>query len=162
MEEVFGPGGTLGREAKGEVVLVPRLRSALDRLNPQLPPEAIAAAVDELSRDRSAMTPVAANRDVWELLRDGVKVSVPDRERGGQKTDRVRVVDWENPQNNDFLLVSQMTVTGQLYTCRPDLVGFVNGVPWVAINSGSSFSSGSRSNEKIGVNSVEYEYFSIC
>ena len=123
----------LGREAKGEVVLVPRLRSALERLNPQLPPEAITAAVDELSRHRSAMTPAAANREVWELLRDGVKVSVPDRERGGQKTDRVRVVDWENPRNNDFLLVSQMTITGPLYTCRPDLIGFINGLPFVVI-----------------------------
>ena len=45
----------------------------------------------------------------------------------------MRVVDWENPAANDFLLVSQMTVTGALYTCRPDLIGFVNGLPWVVI-----------------------------
>ena len=51
MEEVFGTGGTLGREASGEVVLVSRLRAALTRLNPALPPEAITAAVDELPRD---------------------------------------------------------------------------------------------------------------
>jgi type I restriction enzyme R subunit len=43
------------------------------------------------------------------------------------------VVDWDNPSNNDFLLVSQMTITGPLYTCRPDLIGFVNGLPWVVI-----------------------------
>ncbi|UZR27868.1 type I restriction endonuclease subunit R [Methylococcus mesophilus] len=46
---------------------------------------------------------------------------------------RLRVVDWEHPENNDFLLVSQFSVTGALYTCRPDLVGFVNGLPWVVI-----------------------------
>ncbi|MGH8703117.1 MAG: hypothetical protein ACREVR_18345, partial [Burkholderiales bacterium] len=55
MEEVFGPSGTLGRETSGEVVLLPRLRAALEKLNPKLPPEAIAIAVDELARDRSAM-----------------------------------------------------------------------------------------------------------
>jgi type I restriction enzyme R subunit len=133
LEEVFGPGGTLGRETSGEVVLVPRLRAALERLNPHFAAEAIASAVDELTRDRSAMTFAGANREVCGLLKDGVKVSVPDRERGGLKEERVRVVDWDNPAANDFLLVSQMTVTGQLYTCRPDLIGFVNGLPWVVI-----------------------------
>ncbi len=133
MEEVFGASGTLGREASGEVVLVRRLRAALERLNLQLPAEAIASAVDELTRDRSAMTLAGANREVSALLKDGVKVAVPDRERGGLRDERVRVVDWENPAANDFLLVSQMTVTGQLYTCRPDLIGFVNGLPWVVI-----------------------------
>jgi type I restriction enzyme R subunit len=133
LEESFGAGGTLGRETKGEVVLVERLRAALVRFNPTLPPEAISNAVDELTRDRSAMSLEAANREVYRLLKEGITVSVPDREHGGQKTERLRVVDWEAPANNDFLLVSQLTVTGPLYTCRPDLVGFVNGLPWVVI-----------------------------
>ena len=132
-DEVMGASGTLGRETKSEVVLAVRLRNVLVRLNPSLPPEAISAAVDELSRDRSAMLPTAANRELWALMRDGVKVSVPDLVRGGQKDERVRVVDWDNPAANDFLLVSQMTIVGQLYTCRPDLIGFVNGLPWVVI-----------------------------
>ncbi len=67
------------------------------------------------------------------MLKEGIPVSVPDREAGGQKTERVRVIDWENPAHNDFLLVSQFSVTGALYTCRPDLVGFVNGLPLVVI-----------------------------
>ena len=50
---------------------------------------------------------------------------------GGQRTERVSVIDWENPGAKDFLLVSQFSVTGALYTCRPDLVGFVNGLPLV-------------------------------
>jgi type I restriction enzyme R subunit len=132
-DEVMGASGTLGRETKSEVVLAVRLRNVLVRLNPSLPPEAISAAVDELSRDRSAMLPAAANRELWALMRDGVKVSVPDLIRGGQKDERVRVVDWDDPTANDFLLVSQMTIFGQLYTCRPDLIGFVNGLPWVVI-----------------------------
>jgi type I restriction enzyme R subunit len=132
-EEVMGACGTLGRETKSEVVLAVRLRAVLARLNRSLPPEAINAAVDELSRDRSAMTPPAANRELWALMRDGVKVSVPDAAKGGVKAERVRVVDWDNPAANDFLLVSQMTIVGQLYTCRPDLIGFVNGLPWVVV-----------------------------
>jgi type I restriction enzyme, R subunit len=93
MEETFGEGGTLGRETKGEVVLVERLRSALGRLNDALPPEAIQTAIDELTRDRSAMSLEAANREVYRLLKDGIPVSMPDRENGGQKTERLRVVD---------------------------------------------------------------------
>jgi type I restriction enzyme R subunit len=133
MEETFGPGGTLGRETKGEVVLVERLRAALITLNPDLPPEAIQTAIDELARDRSAMSLEAANREVYRLLKDGIAVSVPDRERGGQTSERLRVVDWAQPEQNDFLLVCQFSVVGSLYTCRPDLVGFVNGLPWVVI-----------------------------
>jgi type I restriction enzyme R subunit len=133
IDETFGANGLLGRETKGEVVLVSRLRAALVKLNPLLPPEAITTAVDELIRDRSAMSLEAANREVYQLLKDGIKVSIPDTVHGGQKTERVRVMDWEHPANNDFLLVSQFSVTGALYTCRPDLVGFVNGLPLVVI-----------------------------
>ncbi len=133
LEETFGKGGTLGRETKGEVVLVDRLRAALTKLNPALPGEAIQTAIDELARDRSAMSLEAANREIYRLLKDGIPVSLPDRENGGQKTERLRVIEWGNPQQNDFVLVSQFSVVGNLYTCRPDLVGFVNGLPWVVI-----------------------------
>lgn len=133
MEETFGTSGTLGRETKSETVLAARLRAALCKLNPALPAEAITTAIDELTRDRSAMLAEAANRETYLLLKEGITVSVPDHEHGGQKIERLRVVDWEQPQNNDFLLVSQFSVTGALYTCRPDLVGFVNGLPWVVI-----------------------------
>lgn len=133
IDETFGPTSTLLRETKGDVVLVSRLRTALEQLNRYTPSEAITTAVDELMRDRSAMSLEAANRDVYVLLKEGIKVSIPDREHGGQKTERLRVIDWENPANNEFLLVSQFSVTGALYTCRPDLVGFVNGLPLVVI-----------------------------
>ena len=132
-DETFGAGGTLGRETKGEVVLIDRLRAALTKLNPAAPAEAIQTAIDDLARDRSAMSLEAANREIYRLLKEGIPVSIPDREHGGQKTERLRVVDWERPEQNDFLLVSQFSVVGSLYTCRPDLVSFVNGLPWVVI-----------------------------
>ena len=64
MEEVFGADGTFDRETSGEVVLLPRLRSVLKRLNPTVPPEAIATAIEELSRDRSAMS-ARASAWIW-------------------------------------------------------------------------------------------------
>ncbi len=133
LEETLGGSGTLQRETPGEVVLVSRLRAALEKLSPTLPAEAIAAAIDELTRDRSSMVLEQANREVYRLLKEGIPVSVPDNEHGGQKTERVCVIDWEHSANNDFLLVSQFSVTGALYTCRPDLVGFVSALPLVVV-----------------------------
>ena len=84
LEEVFGANGTLRRETPGEVVLLPRLRAALEKLNASrlgheaLPPEAIDAAIDELTRDRSAMLLEQANREVYRLLKEGIPVSVAD------------------------------------------------------------------------------------
>ena len=63
MDEVPGASSILGRETSGEVFLLPRLGAALARLNPQLPAEAITSAVDELTRDRSAMSLAASLRD---------------------------------------------------------------------------------------------------
>ena len=133
MEEEFGPQGTLQREGKADVVLRSHLTTTLNALNATLPADAIEHAIDELTRDRSSMSIEAANREIYQLLKDGVPVSVPDRENGGQKPERVRVIDWDTPANNDFLLVSQMSIQGDLYNCRPDLIGFVNGLPLIAI-----------------------------
>ena len=80
MEETFGTDGMLGRETKGEAVLSVRLREALTRLNKGVPPEAISHAVDELTRDRSAMSLPAANREIYTLLKDGVRVSMAQPE----------------------------------------------------------------------------------
>ena len=134
LEETFAEGGgSLGRRNRSEVVLWPRLRSALERLNPGQPPEAISSAIDELIRSRAAMGLVAANREIYRLLKDGIVVSVADRQRGGQSKVRLRVVDWDNSAANDFLVVSQLSVSSALYTCRPDLVGFLNGLPLLVI-----------------------------
>ena len=129
-DEVFGKGGTLGREHAGEVVLLRHLEPALKRLNPKAPPEVIDAAVNELTRDRSVMSRAAANREVYALLKNGVKVEIRTPE-GELMPERVRVIDWDNPANNHFLLVSQLWVTGEMYKRRPDLVAFVNGLPLV-------------------------------
>lgn len=131
-DESYGPHGTLGREHRGEVVLLPRLRASLARLNLDLPAEALALAVEELTRDRSAMSLVQANREIYGALKDGLKVTYRDEENEEQVA-TVRLMDWQTPENNDFLLVSQLWVAGEIYTRRADLVGFVNGLPLLFI-----------------------------
>jgi len=159
MEEIFGEKGSLGRETPAEVVLVLRLRPALAKLNPDLPAEAITKAIEELTRDRSLMLPATANREVYRLIKDGVRVDLTgtrktteivaansssvssDSARQAQGdsvgeeegTVRVKVIDWENPKNNDFLLASQFWISGEMYKRRADLIGFVNGLPLVFI-----------------------------
>ncbi len=123
-----GPS-SLGRETKDEVILVARLRPVLRRLNPDAPPEAIEQAIEELTRDRSRMSLAAANRETYHLLKNGIRVHVPDAEGIGETIEVVRVMDWDNPANNDFLLCSQFWVSGEMHTRRADLVGFVNGLP---------------------------------
>jgi len=132
MEEEFGPDGTLGREHRGQVVLTRFLRPALEKLNPQLPDAALQAALDILIRDRALLSLPNANKEIYALLKDGVLVHYQD-ENGEEVGERVRVLDWNHPDNNHFLLASQLWVTGDMYTRRPDLVGFVNGLPLVFI-----------------------------
>src|SRR5258708_1870688 len=130
--ERLGKNGTLGRETYDEVVLSPRLRAALHRLNPGLSWEAIEIAVEELTRDRSALSLANANREVYRLLKNGVNIRI--RGDGDEEIDEtVRVIDWNNPANNDFLLVSQFWIAGEMYKRRADLVGFVNGLPLIFI-----------------------------
>ncbi|WP_280569791.1 type I restriction endonuclease subunit R [Chromohalobacter sp. 296-RDG] len=117
-----------GRQTQQDVVLFSRLRLALEKLNPELPTDAHDKAIEELARDRSKLLPVNANLEVYRLLKDGVKVEVADKD-GGNSIETVRVVDWNQPQQNDFLLASQFWVRGDYHTRRTDLVGFVNGLP---------------------------------
>ena len=130
--ESFGALGSEGRESETQVILTRRLRAALVALNPDLPADAYAQAVEQLAQDRSKQIAVNANRDFYRLLKDGVKVKVPD-EHGGHRTETLRVIDWATPASNQFFLASQMWVAGDMYRRRCDLLGFVNGLPLVFI-----------------------------
>ena len=121
-DETFGPEGTLGRETSSEVVLLSRLRPPWQRLNPDLPPEALTLAIEELTRDRSLMSPAHANREVYQLLKDGVKVTYRDAE-GMETVETVHLIDWENPDNNDFFLASQFWVIGRAVQPPPRPAG---------------------------------------
>ena len=131
--ETFGPNGTLGRETAADVVLRSRLLPALRKLNPGLPNEALTLAADELARDHSAMGMAQANRECYGLLKNGVKVTITETATQEERQETVRVLDWDTPANNDFLLTSQLWIVGDMYKRRADLIGFVNGLPLVFV-----------------------------
>ena len=130
--ETLGADGTLGRDNRSEVILTGRLRQAIERLNPNAPAEAVDQAVVEITKPRTALHYARANAEIHSLLRDRVEVSVrqPD---GTTLPEKLTIIDWETPENNDFLLVSQLWVHSDLYHRRTDLIGFVNGIPLVFI-----------------------------
>src|SRR4051794_4882498 len=91
-----GLSGAPGRDDRSEAILRHRLRLKLAELNPDLPPQALDLAVEQLVEDRSAMDRVRANQAVWKLLRDGAQVTFA-AEDGGRETETVRFVDWSDP-----------------------------------------------------------------
>ncbi len=72
-DEAFGAESDLGRSSRGDVVLTNRLRPALEQLNPDAPKLAINEAIDDLCRDRSSMSTIAANEEAYQLIKDGYK-----------------------------------------------------------------------------------------
>lgn len=124
---------TLGRETKGEVLLIYRLRPSLEKLNPNISAEIIEKVIEELTRDRSRMSLVAANREVYDLIKNGVRVRVPESKDKEESAEIIRIIDWDQPMNNDFLICSQFWITGEMHTRRTDLIGFINGIPLVFI-----------------------------
>ena len=101
----------LGRETKSEVVLISKLQPALEKLNPHLPKPAINLAIEQLIRDRNALTLASANQEIYNLLKDRVKVTYRNDD-GEEITENVTVIDWKNPTNNDFFLASQFSIVG--------------------------------------------------
>ena len=125
------------RHDYGQVVLERRLRGAVAELNPALPASALEDAFRKLIRPEGS-TLEARNRAFHRMLVDGVTVEYrSSREQiGAIRGAQVRVIDFDNPANNDFLAVNQFTVTENLSasqagrnTRRPDVVLFVNGLP---------------------------------
>ena len=126
--EDFGPDSLLGRASDREVVLTRILRAKLVELNPGLPAAAYDDAVYQLAATTAAQSLLAANREKYALLRDGVSVAFRNA-RGELERRRLRVLDFDRPAANDFLCVRELWVQGDLYRRRADIVGFVNGLP---------------------------------
>jgi len=125
------PGAERNDPNYRDVVLERRLRQALVRLNPDLPPEAIEDAYRKLTRsDASSLT--ERNRVAHRMLVDGVNVEYR-REDGSIAGAQARVLDYERPDKNDWLAVNQFTVSEGQHTRRPDVVLFVNGLPLAVI-----------------------------
>ncbi len=114
-----------------DVILEGRLRQALRRLNPALPPEALEDAYRKLTRADAPSLP-ERNRAIHRLLVDGVTVEYR-RKDGAIAGAQARVIDFDDPDNNDWLAVNQFTVSDGKHTRRPDVVLFVNGLPLAVI-----------------------------
>jgi type I restriction enzyme R subunit len=122
---------TAERADYSEVVLARRLRDALAQLNPELPAEALEDAFRKLTHPEGADL-IQRNRALHRLLVDGVAVEYRTPEgtiRGAQ----VRVLDFDRPDNNDWLAVNQFAVVENRHARRPDIVLFVNGLPLAVI-----------------------------
>ena len=115
------------RDDYRQVVLEHRLRGALTELNPALPMSALDDACRKLTRPDGS-TLEARNRAFHRMLVNGVEVEYPDAD-GRVRGDQVRVIDFDNPNSNDWLAVNQLTVTENKNNRRPDIVLFLNGLP---------------------------------
>jgi type I restriction enzyme R subunit len=115
----------------GQVFLRERFHQTLLRLNPELPGEALEDAFRRTTSPEGASLEMR-NRAFHKLLVDGVTVEYrrPDGSIAGAQA---RVLDFDQPDNNDWLAVSQFTVAENKHTRRPDVVLFVNGLPLVVI-----------------------------
>ena len=130
--EDFGPSSLLGRKSDRDVVLTRMLREKLAALNPGLPNEAYEDAVRRITAIAVSQSIVAANREKYDLMRDGVETTYRD-EMGKPTRRRLRLVDFDEPANNHFLCVRELWVCGDLYRRRPDIVCFVSGLPLLFI-----------------------------
>ena len=111
----------------GEVILERRLHRALERLNSDLPVEALDDAFRKLTRPEGA-TLEAKNRAFHRMIVDGVTVEHRTDNRAVRGA-QARVIDFDDPANNDWLAVNQLTVVENKHERRPDIVLFVNGLP---------------------------------
>lgn len=119
------------REDYTQVILERRVKQSLQRLNPQVPPDALAEAFRKLTRPDSPSL-VANNHVIHRYLVEGVPVEY-QRADGTIGGDLVRVLDFDHPENNEFLAVNQFTVVEDQHERRPDVVLFINGLPLTVI-----------------------------
>jgi type I restriction enzyme R subunit len=134
-EYIYAPniapdGETPERETYEQVLLIERLQNAVKRINKSMPVDAQAEAIKEIQRIASPEL-LANNEAFHRLLTEGIPVS--KRVDGDDRGDRVWLIDFKNPYNNDFVVANQFTVVENNNNKRPDVILFVNGIPLVVI-----------------------------
>lgn len=129
-KETLGKDGLLGREDKGEVILFRYLFEALRKLNPGHPELAYEQAAELLARNIADQTRGFINKEKSLLMKNGIPVSYTN-DKGELVKVKLKVFDFSDYSANHFLAVRQFEIVGELYTRRPDVIGFVNGIPLV-------------------------------
>ncbi len=126
--ETLGKEGSLGRVSETDVILTRHLGEALIRLNPGLPDGAYADGLRQITDAPLGTSLLSINRDAYGLVKDGVLASFRDA-KGELVKQRLRLIDFDQPENNHFLCVRELWIKGDLYRRRADIIGFVNGLP---------------------------------
>lgn len=129
-KEISPEGLFCERENFGDVVLTKRLREAIAKINPNIPADAQEAAVQKVLRIYSPDL-LHNNEEFHKLLVE--KVKVPYQQNGYERSHEVALIDFENIDNNQFLVVNQFTIIERNQNKRPDVLLFVNGIPLVVI-----------------------------
>ena len=122
---------TTGRGSSAECILPEVFLKALKRMNPQIDIEVLKQIVHDFRRDYTATDMVDTNYKFYNQIRNGIKVKV--KKNGKEDFDIVRLIDFNNVDNNDFHCVNQMWIKGRFRYRRPDILLFVNGLPVVFI-----------------------------
>jgi len=118
------------RNSYEDVLLTERLQNAVHRINPVIPEDSLEEALKEIQRINSPEL-IANNEKFHKMLTEGINVSY--QKEGYQRGDLVWLIDFENPENNEFIVANQFTVIENGNNKRPDIVLFVNGIPLVVI-----------------------------
>lgn len=133
-KESFGEGSTLGRLNKKEVVLKRIFFEKLKEFNPGLPQKAYDEAWQKLTEESITKSLAEINFDKHQLMRDGIPVDFINEKGESIKNKTLKIFDFENPDNNNFLAVQQLWIEGKANRPRrPDIIGFVNGIPLLFI-----------------------------
>jgi type I restriction enzyme R subunit len=131
-EDKIGPDGLFPeRESHSEVILQQRLLDAVSKLNPHLPLHALEDAVKKLIQHEFPLL-IDENRRIHKLLTEGIDVEYEGSD-GTVTSSKVNIIDFDNAENNDWLVVSQFVVINGQYNRRPDVVIFLNGLPIAVI-----------------------------
>lgn len=130
--EILGETGTFGRKSYKEILLVKYFKQALSKLNPWLTPALLEDAIKTFESHMSSASLMQINEEKYRYIREGIPVKVK-KPNGQIEEKKTIVIDFNNPENNDFLAIKEMKIHGDLYRRRTDIVGFVNGIPLLFI-----------------------------
>lgn len=120
------------RLSKQDVIFPDTLKKQAMQINPSIPDNIIEQAIELFTARRSTMSPILANKEVYSLIREGIPVQFEGAD-GKTEHETVKVIDFKNSENNDFLAVTQLWIKGERYPRRPDILIFINGIPLVFI-----------------------------
>ncbi|OQY39983.1 MAG: deoxyribonuclease [Candidatus Cloacimonetes bacterium 4572_65] len=120
------------RESKKDVVFKDRILSALKKINPNVSDEVLDRALTEITRKRTMMSAARANKEISILLKDGITLE-QENSRGKKEPIRIKFIDYDNTDKNEFLIVTQLWIQGERGFRRPDIILYINGFPLVFI-----------------------------